>query len=79
MLPMDLAMRLLKGKRRFEYDILPGKQGGAVARAGLWRRPVVEPMPGMDSSMVLAWARKLVKANNDDHIAHQGWRAARAA
>lgn len=53
MLPMDLAMRLLKGKRRFEYDILPGKQGGAVARAGLWRRPVVEPMPGMDSSMVL--------------------------
>ena len=53
MLPMDIAMQLVKGKRRFEYDILPGKQGGAVARAGLWRRPVVEPMPGMDSSMVL--------------------------
>ena len=53
MLPMDLAMRLLKGKRRFLYTIWPEQKGAEVARTALRRRPVVEPMPGMDSSMVL--------------------------
>jgi len=59
---MDLAMQLLKGKRRFEYGYFEGtgptkwhhgEGHGGTARAALRRRPVVEPMPGMDSSMVL--------------------------